>query len=251
MYRRFFLINLFSFLVLSFSLNLYAQSSEAKSIDNLIAQNKLGDALKTIEVGLSKNPKSVELLARKSRVTALKADGVDSEEEKIKLYEEAEKIASQAVTANANEAEGYLRRAAAKGKLGLYKGILESRSLVLDVRKDAKKAIELAPSDSYNKALASYILGRVHIKLAKKPRVMRIPLGLGWASKKKGRKFLKESIAMAPQSIPFHLDYAKLLIEDDNKSEAKTILQKIANFPVFDPPDIGHKETAKKLLSEL
>lgn len=251
MQRQIFLITLISFLVLSISINLNAQSNEAKAIDNLIAQNNLGEALKSIEAGLSKSPKSVEFLARKSRVTALKADSVKSEEEKIKLYEEAEKIASSAVEANANEAEGYLRRAAAKGKLGLYKGILESRSLVLDVRKDAKKVLELAPAGSYNKALASYILGRVHIKLAKKPKVMRIPLGLGWASKKKGRKFLKEAITLAPQSVPFHLDYAKLLIDDDKKDEAKAILQKIANFPVFDPPDVNHKETAKKLLSEL
>lgn len=251
MHRRFFLITLFSFLVLSFSQNLYAQSAEAKAIDGLIAQNKLAEALKSIEAGLAKNAKSVELLARKSRVTALKADGVNSEEEKVKLYEEAEKIASQAVAANPNEAEGYLRRAAAKGKLGLYKGILESRSLVLDVRKDANKAIELAPAGSYNKALASYILGRVHLKLAEKPKVMRIPLGLGWASKNKGAELLKQAITMAPQSIPFHLDYAKWLIASDKKGEAKAVLNKIGTFPIFDPPDIGHKATAKKLLSEL
>lgn len=251
MQRRFFLTFVFSFLLVLTTQNGQAQSAQEKAIDDLIAQNKLSEAMKSIESGLSKDAKSVELLARKSRVTALKADSVSSEEEKIKLYEEAEKIASQAVEANSSSAEGYLRRAAAKGKLGLYKGILESRSLVLDVRKDAKKAIELAPAGSYNKALASYILGRVHLKLAEKPKVMRIPLGLGWASKKKGAELIKEAVTLAPQSIPFHLDYAKWLIANDKKDEAKTVLGKIATFPIFDPPDVGHKATAKKLLSGL
>ena len=251
MHRRFFLITLVSFFVFSLSVNTFAQSAEAKAIDGLIAQNKLAEALKSIDAGLAKNAKSVELLARKSRVTALKADGVSSDEAKVKLYEEAEKIASQAVEANGNSAEGYLRRAAAKGKLGLYKGILESRSLILDVRKDAKKAIELAASGSYDKALASYILGRVHLKLAEKPKVMRIPLGLGWASKKKGAELLKTAVGLAPQSIPFNLDYAKWLIANDKKGEAKAVLGKIAGFPVYDPPDVGHKATAKKLLTEL
>ncbi len=251
MQRRFFLITLVSFFVLSFSSLTHAQSEAAKAIDSLIAQNKLDDAMKSIESGLSKNAKSVELLARKSRVTALRADGVSSEDEKVKLYEQAEKIASDAVAANPNEAEGYLRRAAAKGKLGLYKGILESRALVLDVRKDAKKVLELAPAGSYNKALASYILGRVHLKLGAKPKVMRIPLGLGWASKSKGRKLLKEAVSMAPNSIPFNLDYAKSLIDQDEKAEAKKVLEKIGSMPIFDPPDVKHKETAKKLLSEI
>ncbi len=248
--------NLFFKLVLSctlvlFSHQLFAQSEAAKTIDNLIAQNKLSDALKKIESGLAGSPKSVELLARKSRVTALKADGVNSEDEKVKLYEQAEKIATLAVEANPKDAEGYLRRAAAKGKLGLYKGILESRSLVLELRKDVKKALELAPAGSYEKALGSYILGRVHLKLAKKPKVMRIPLGLGWASKSKGVKLLKEAITLAPQSVPFHLTYAEYLIDADKKDDAKTVLAKIENFPVFDPPDVEHKKTAKKLLSEL
>lgn len=243
-----FVLSLFIFLS---SVNLYAQSDEAKAIDSLIAQNKLAEAIKSIDGGLSKSPKSVELLARKSRVTALKGDQEPNEDKKVKLYEQAEKIATQAIEANPNEAEGYLRRAAAKGKLGLYKGILESRSLVLELKKDVEKAIELAPAGSYNKALGSYILGRVHLKLAKKPKVMRIPLGLGWASKKKGAELLKEAVSLARQSIPFHLDYAELLIESGNKDEARKILEKIASFPVFDPPDVEHKKTAKKLLSEL
>jgi tetratricopeptide (TPR) repeat protein len=251
MQRRFILITMVSFFLLPFSSLTYGQSDTAKAIDNLIAQNKLEDALKSIESGLAKDAKSVELLARKSRVTALKADSVSTEEEKVKLYEQAEKIASEAVAANPKEAEGYLRRAAAKGKLGLYKGILESRALILDVRKDANKAIELAPAGSYNKALASYILGRVHMKLGEKPKVMRIPLGLGWASKKKGRELLKNAVTMAPNSIPFNLDYAMTLIDQGEKGGAKQILEKIGSMPIFDPPDTKHQATAKKLLSEL
>lgn len=251
MQHRFFFIALTSLFVFLISPNSFSDSSAYKAIDDLIAENKLTEAMASIDKGLSGSAKDVGYLARKSRVTALKADNVSAEDAKVKLYEEAVKVASQAVEANPKAPGGYLRRAAAKGKLGLYKGILESRSLVLDVRKDANKVLELAADGSYEKALASYILGRVHLKLAKKPKVMRIPLGLGWASKKKGAKFLKDAVTMAPNSIPFNLDYAQWHIEGGDKGEAKKILQKIATLPIFDPPDAGHKETAKKLLSEL
>ena len=227
----------------------FAESAATKAIDDLIAKNQLTQALELINKGLASNPKDVPHLARKSRVISIQADQED-EDKKVKLYEEAEKIANSAVEAGPANAGGYLRHAAAKGKLGLFKGILESRKLVLDLRADSKKVLELGSANNYQKALANYMLGRVHLKLAKKPKVMRIPLGLGWASKKKGAKFLKTSTELAPNSISFNLAYGEYLKDKGEDGQAKAIFQKIASMPVFDPADNGHKETAKKYLSE-
>jgi len=249
MKRRFLRMSLFAF-ILSLT-TLCAQAQTHKEIDGHIAKNQLSEALKTIDSGLSKSPKSVEYLARKSRVIALQGDAEANEEAKVKLYEKAEKIASQAVANNPQAAGGYLRRAVAKGKLGLFKGILESRTLVLDLRRDAKKVLELSSTSDYEKALANYLLGRVHIKLGKKPRVMRIPLGLGWASKKKGADFLKNAVTLAPNSISFNRTYGEWLIEEGKKEEAKKVLGKIEGLEIFDPADSEHKTIAKKLISEL
>ena len=224
---------------------------ELNKADELIAQNKLVEAEKLVDQVLSGNPTDLESLTRKSRLIALKADQMEDKDKKVALYEEAEKIASKVVENHPKSAKGYLRRAAASGKLALFKGILESRTLILAVKDDASKALEQSSATDYEKALASYILGRAHLKLAEKPRVMRIPLGLGWASKKEGSKLLQKAAELAPESIPFNLDYAKWLIDNDKKSKAKGILEKIAGLKVIDPADPKHQEEAKKLLSEL
>lgn len=224
---------------------------DLQSLDSLIAQNKLAEAESIIDKAISANAKDLEHLTRKSRLMALKADQTDNEEKKVSLYEEAEKIASKIVEAHPKSAKGYLRRAAANGKLVLFKGILESRQLILAVRDDANKALEQSSASGYEKGLASYILGRAHLKLAEKPRVMRVPLGLGWASKSKGGELLKKATEFAPESIPFNLDYAKWLIDNGKKSQAKSHLEKIATLKVIDPADPGHQKTAKEMLSKL
>jgi tetratricopeptide (TPR) repeat protein len=251
MKRRFFLVTLFSFLILSTVVNTSVRADSFKGINDLIAQNKLVEALAQTKKGFSQSPKEVEFLASQSRIVALQGDQEKNEESKVKLYEEAERIASQAVKLNPNSAKGYIRRAVAKGKLGLFKGILESRTLVLEVRADAKKTLELTTDSDYERALANYLLGRVHINLAKKPKVIRLPLGLGWASKSKGAKFLKTAAALAPNSIPFNLNYAIWLKDNGDKPAAKALLEKIATLKVYDPADPEHKSNAKKLLSEI
>ena len=220
-------------------------------LDSLIANNKLAEAETIIDKALAANPKDLEHMTRKSRVVALKADQAEGEDKKVALYEEAEKIASKIVENHPKSAKGYLRRAAAKGKLALFKGILESRSLILEVKDNASKAVDLDAATDYEKALGSYILGRAHLKLAEKPRALRLPLGLAWASKSKGGKLLKRAAELVPDSIPFNLDYAKYLIEEGEKGKAKEILKKIEGMAIFDPADPGHKETAKKLLADL
>lgn len=222
-----------------------------KKIDELIAKNKLNDAMVQVETGLKKTPKEIELLARKSRLLTLQGDQKSDEDAKVGAYEDAKKIADQIIEINADSPKGYLRRAIAKGKLILYKGILQSRSLVLELRKDAKKALSISSANAYEKALGNYLLGRAHLKLAKKPRALRLPLGLGWASKKKGGEFLKNAAELYPSSISFNLSYAMFEKDNGDKAKAKSILEKIATLEVYDPADPGHKDTAKKALADL
>ena len=221
-----------------------------KNIDGLISQSKLDEAITAADKALKSSPKDVEVIARKARATALKADNVSDEDEKVKILENSQKIAEMAIEANPKSAKGYLRRAVAKGKLILFKGILESRSLVLELKADCEKALELAATD-YETALGNYMLGRSHLKLADKPRVLRIPIGLGWASKKTGGEHLKKAYELSPTSISFNIAYAEYLIDQGDKGQAKKILTGIESIPVFDPTDVGHKKRAKELLAGL
>lgn len=250
MIQRFFTSIIVYCLLASSALAEAPQGQSLEKLDNLIASNQLSVALPIIEKDLTKSPNDLELLMRKARIVTLQGDQTSNEKNKIKSYESAKAIGDQMVKIDSKSPKGYLRRAIAKGKLILFKGVLESRSLVLELRSDAKKALKLKSASSYEKALASYLLGRAHLKLADKPRAIRIPLGLGWANKSKGGDFLKEAFELSPNSIPFNLDYAIWLNENGDKTKAKKILTKIATLDVYDPADPEHKATAKKLLGE-
>lgn len=237
------------FLVLNFS---YAGTAEnLKTIDDLIAKNDIKSAKAQLEAALKTSANDIELLMRQCRVVTIEGDQAASEDDKVKAYENAQELATKMIELDGNNAKGYIRRSIAKGKIALYKGLLQSRSLVLEIRKDTEKALSLSGISAYDKSLASYILGRAHLKLAKKPKALRLPLGLAWASKEKGSELLKTAVTGSPTSVAFNLAYGKYLKENDDKAQAKTYLEKVGTLPVFDPADVQRKAEAKKLLADL
>jgi hypothetical protein len=247
MYKHFF------GLVLSFFLTsgILKSHADVKTIQILIAKSELTKAMEAVNLELKKSPRDLQHLALKARIESLQGDAAKDEDTKVKLYERAQKTANELIKAHPNSAKGYNRRAVAKGKLILFKGILESRSLVLDLRKDAKKVLGMKNLEAYDKALANYLLGRAHLKLATKPRALRMPLGLAWASDSKGGEFLNKAVELSPNTISFNLSYAKWLKDKGQTAKSKALLEKIASIEVFDPADTGHKQTAKDLLSKL
>ena len=58
----------------------------------------------------------------------------------------------------------YIRRAAANGKIALFKGVFSVGGVVNQVRDDAEKAIELGNDGNETQGVAHYILARTHDK---------------------------------------------------------------------------------------
>ena len=95
------------------------------------------------------------------------------------------------------------------------------------------------------------MLGKSNLKLAQKSKFVRVPMGLGWASKKNGAEHLKSAYKLWPSSVPFTLDYALYLKKSGDKEQAKKLLLSVEELKNTDPGDAAHKETAKKALAEL
>lgn len=244
----------FLLIVLNFFLifNVYSSSeSNEKKILDYISNNNLSQAMELIEQGLKKSATDVSHMELKSRVQTLMGDKVKDEDKKVEFYEKAQDTASKLIEVHPKSAKGYNRRAVAKGKQILFKGILQSRALVLELREDAKKTLSLSGVSNYDKALANYLLGRAHIKLAKKPRALRMPLGLAWASNKKGGEFLKKAVELSPDIVSFNLSYSEYLIDKEKTSEAKVLLEKIKSLKNNDPADAERKAKAIELLKNL
>jgi len=172
----------------------------------------------------------------------------DAEKEKqLEYYQKAFDYADKAVNAKPDSTIGYVRRAIANGRVALFKGVWSAIDFVKQVKADCEKAIALDP----NNAAAYYILGRTHAKLCEKPKMIRWPLGLGWANMEESLKYYDKSISLRPTFILYRLDAARAYNEEDNIAKAKELLISISALPKQDEDDEQYKKEAKELLEQL
>jgi len=172
----------------------------------------------------------------------------DAEKEKqLEYYQKAFDYADKAVKAKPDSAMGYIRRAIANGRVALFKGVWSAIDFVKQVKVDCEKAISLDP----NNGAAYYVLGRTHAKLCEKPKMIRWPLGLGWANMEESLKNYDKAIALRPSFILYRLDAARAYAEEDNEVKAKELLISISALPKQDEDDDQYRKEAKELLEKL
>jgi tetratricopeptide (TPR) repeat protein len=172
----------------------------------------------------------------------------DAEKEKqLEYYQKALDYAERAVLAKPNASEGYVRRAIANGRVALFKGVWSAIDYVKEVKADCEKAISINPHD----AVAYYVLGRTHAKLCEKPKLIRWPLGLGWANMDEAIKNYEKALALRENFIMYRLDAARAYIEEGNKVKAREYLIAISAYPKQDEDDDQYRQEAKELLEKL
>jgi hypothetical protein len=153
-----------------------------KQYDAQIEALDVKGAKNTIESAYKEDAKSHDVLFRLARLHVILGDQESQEDKKLPLYNKALDYANKAIASNGKSMGGYVYRAAANGKIALFKGIFSVASVVNAVRDDATKAIQLNNDTPERLAAACYILGRAHLNLVKKPKLVRLPLGLGWGN---------------------------------------------------------------------
>jgi len=215
------------------------------SFNNKAAYNLLLDIQK-------KYPNNDEVLWRLSRVVYHIADHMPTstgseKDAQLAEYQKAFSYADEAVKADPKNSMAYTYRAVANGKIALFKGVFSVSGIVNSVREDCEKAISLDP----NNAIAYYVLGRTHAKLAEKPKMFRWPLGLAWGNIDDAIKFYNKAVSIDPNFVMFRLDLAKAYISQDSFQQAKVQLQAIPQLPKRDEDDDQMKAEAAKLLQEI
>ncbi|MEI7906205.1 MAG: hypothetical protein WCI84_02490 [Bacteroidota bacterium] len=172
----------------------------------------------------------------------------DADKEKqLEYYQKAFDYADKAVKAKPDSAIGYVRRAIANGRVALFKSVWSAIDFVKQVKADCEKALSLDP----NNAAAYYIFGRTHAKLCEKSKMIRWPLGLGWANMDESLKYYDKSVALRPTFILYRLDAARAYNEEDNTSKAKELLISISALPKQDEDDDQYRREAKELLEKI
>jgi tetratricopeptide (TPR) repeat protein len=218
-------------------------------VDDLLEEGKVPEARKALDEAFALGQKDYEWLWRASRVYVLQGDMQSSDKEKF--YYEARRLADEAVKLNGNGMMGYVRRAAASGKVGLFKGVLAVADLVKSVREDCDKAIKLNNTTPTNLGTAHYILGRTHLKLSETAKAKRMLMGLGWGNLDEALANLKRSTELRSDFVMFHLDYARALAANSQYNEARGALQKISSIKNQEYGDADRRKEADALAKEI
>lgn len=210
------------------------------------------DALQSYLAALALEPNNEEILWRISRTYVDIGEHlpVATDEEKqrqLATYEKALEYANKALAANSRCSMAYVRRAIANGRIALFKGVWESLDLVKQTKADLERAIEL---DTANGS-AYYVLGRTHAKVSERPRIVRWPLGLGWASLEDAVEKYERAIALRPNFIMYRLDCARTYVELDEYEKAREHLTRIPALPTMDEDDEQFKKEASELLERI
>ena len=183
---------------------------------------------------------------KKSRSLNLYGE-LQPKENQLELFERSAEAARKTITIDSLQPEGHFQLARALGKIALFKGIFKSVSLAKKVKKEAEITIELRPDHDG----AIHILGRWHREVSKKPKFLRIPLGLGAANKKKGLPLLARAIQLKPDVVNHRLEYAISLLDSDYDKKARKQFNICIGLPPAGPVDLKYQKQAKEYLAKL
>ncbi|MCE1188539.1 MAG: hypothetical protein LWX56_05300 [Ignavibacteria bacterium] len=243
---------------------LFCGAAFGQSVSDLLSQSDVATlkefnnqkALEKLTAADKASPNNWEVQWRISRAYANIANHMPSatdvqKQAQLAKYQEALDFANKTVKLAPDKSIGYLRRAVATGRIALFKGAFSVIGLVNDVRNDLEKSIKLNNAGNENLALAYYMLGRTHAKVCEKPKLVRLPLGLGWGNMETAFTMFQKAIELRPNFRMFHLDYAKALIEDDEYAKAKEQLAKIPSIPVAHEDDEAVLAESKTLYERI
>jgi tetratricopeptide (TPR) repeat protein len=163
------------------------------------------------------------------------------------IFEKARDVSEYALTLNDDHAEPHFQLARSCGKIALFHGIFKSASLAKKVKREVERAIEI---DSLHDG-AWHILGRWHREVGKKPKFLRIPMGLGAANKEDALAFMQKAIEIKPDYINHHLEMGITYKKFKMKDLAIAEFNKCLELPWSVPLDDKYKEEAKKYLDEM
>jgi tetratricopeptide (TPR) repeat protein len=219
--------------------------------DSQIEALDVRGAKQTIDRALQEDPSSCQALYRLSRVLVLLSDQEQDENKRITMYNQAVDAANKALQKNSSCMGAYVYRAAANGKIALTKGIFSVGAVVTQVRDDATKAIQLHNDTPQRLAAAYYILGRTHLNVQRKPKFVRLPLGLGWGNYDEALQYLSKARELRKDFIMFELEYARCLAEGDREQEALAVARRISALKPLEPGDQKRQQEAIEFIKDI
>ncbi len=178
-----------------------------------------------------------------SRIHLQQGDDARTKGDKLRLYGRARAIAETLQQRNPRNALGFAWWAAAHGRVGQTRGVLNSLFMVPDMKKKLNQALALDPTQP----TACYAYGVLYYELP----------GFAGGSLKKSEEFLLKGIGRDPNYAVLYLDLARVYVRQKRWAEARARLNTLfaiknptypADFELDDKPEA--RELYRKLPAE-
>jgi thioredoxin-like negative regulator of GroEL len=223
--------------------------SQLQKADQLEDSDRLGEALEILKAAEQIKPDNPEILYRISNVNAETADVVSDEKEKKTYAQTALKYAKQAVEKGPNLSDAHLSLAIAAGKVTDFVDNRTKMEYSRVIQQEAEKAVQLNPKND----LAYLVLARWNFEMANLNPILRGIAEMLYgqvppSSQEKAGEYFKKAIAIAPNRIAHHFEYAEALDRMGKKEEARGEYQKVLQLSATSREDREDQKQAAKAL---
>jgi tetratricopeptide (TPR) repeat protein len=181
-------------------------------------------ALKHYEDAIKVDPKSYEALWKAAREAVDVSEYDPNEDEKNRLYAEAELYARRAVEANPSDAEGHFNLARALGRKALTLGKRDQVRYAADVRTQALEALRLNPKHGG----ALHVMGMWNYNVMRLSGIARFMaktfLGgrvFDSANWDDAQRYMEESVRSEPNRLVHRLDLARVYAARGDRDRAR------------------------------
>lgn len=200
-------------------------------------EQALDQTREILEGLLLKEPQNVELLCLLAEAHFYYGDFLEGKEQ-IQNWEQGQAYAQKAVDLDPLSADAHYLVAAIMGRIGNAQGILKSLFLVTPMLSHLETVLALDPEYSW----AYFILSHLYQELPPKP--------LGRGDRELALAYARTAWELEPTEPEFSLQYAKLLIKQQQQAQAKAVLTEALTSP-FTKWTIPLRDEATGMLQSL
>jgi tetratricopeptide (TPR) repeat protein len=230
------------------------QSSDVSALirkaDELDAQNQTDAAIETLVQAEKISPNNPNVLIKLSQDYSDKIDAAKDRTHKLNYANLALEYAKRAVREAPDNADAHVCLSVAYGKMTDFVDNKTKMEYSKIVKSEAEKAVDLNPKSD----LGWLILARWNFDMATLNPILRgiaqaLYGQLPPASKEKAVEYFQKAIAVAPQKIIHHAEYALALEAMGRQQEAKTEWLKVKQLKPADAQDRQYRAQADAKLA--
>ncbi len=199
--------------------------------DRALEQGRFAEAVEAYGAAVERGTTNASLLIKHARATTYQADHSDDPAEAERLFALAAERARTAIERHPEVSDTHLELARALGRLGQFRGVLQSLGLAEEVRGALRTALELDPDN----ADVLHALALWHLE---------VPWILGGRSGEVAPLF-ERAIELEPRAITHRVAFAEALLRLGDREAARAQLEAALDLRVrtfLEREDRAHAE---------